>query len=366
MRQGVAFLATGTELVAGEVLNTNGAKMAEQIADTGICVYEHIVITDDERDITHALEELMGKYRVVIVSGGLGPTSDDRTRYAVAAATKHELVFHEGIWQELVARLNALNLEIPENNRQQAMLPKGAEVFANMRGTAAGVQIACGECDVFMLPGPPNECLPMFDKYVVNRVKDLCESRWKFHRRWLLLGVSEGAIASQCDPLLDEPDVEIGYRVEYPYLTVKLFATQKSSGEKIAKRLESILGPLSVGELPVLQALHQQLQKEGKFWAVDESATGGRLQAALMTPDLFGILDFASIGSDAAVNHISVSGLEDFWRGQSPDHFVLNIKLQRQGRESYESQHDVPNRGLRTLSYARELICWQWLKYIGS
>ncbi|MDF2691513.1 MAG: hicd [Gammaproteobacteria bacterium] len=197
----IGFLATGSELTTGEILNTNVQAMAQTLLEQGTEIGEHVIVDDREANILSGLEYLFRQHDAVIVSGGLGPTSDDRTRFAISRFCNQALEFNEASWQRIVDRLSKRNIPIPENNRQQALFPHHATIFPNLNGTADGCFITCHNKLIFMLPGPPRECLPLFDQYVMPILKS---HEFFSHRklyRWKLMGASESAIAEQLEEI---------------------------------------------------------------------------------------------------------------------------------------------------------------------
>jgi molybdenum cofactor synthesis domain-containing protein len=354
----IVFVATGSELVCGSVINTSSPWMAEQLFDCGYESTEHRVVSDNQADITQAIQAAMEPGSIVVVSGGLGPTSDDRTRFAFADALGLRLEFNESAWAAIEARFQALQLTVPENNRSQAMLPKKAAIFANKRGTAAGCYVEESQCHVFMLPGPPNECRPMFSDSVLPIIKELIQPKWLARKHWFLLGTSEGSIADVCDPLIDTDAVEIGYRVEYPYLELKLFSTDSVSLAHIANQVEPLVDHCSVGGATASAQLHDWLAKSKQPVALRDSATGGRLLSRLLFPST------QHSFHDNATTVVTVRGLEGFWAGEEPQAHALHLDIEENGKAVLSVQREIPHRGLRSLELASEWVCWEWLKYL--
>ncbi len=163
----VETLAVGTELLLGQIVNGNAADIGGRLADAGLDHYHQVVVGDNVARITEAISVAAGRADALIVTGGIGPTQDDVTREALAAAAGVELRFSDDYagqlrhWWELRGR------EMPESNLRQAWYPEGAEMIPNPKGTAPGLQMVVGGCRVFVLPGVPAEMLPMVDDHVV-------------------------------------------------------------------------------------------------------------------------------------------------------------------------------------------------------
>ncbi len=210
----VALLSTGDELTNGSVLNTNSFQFADRLFDHFIQPGMHLTVNDDQSQIEQGIRFLLAGHQALVISGGLGPTSDDRTRFALSTVIAQPLIFDEESWQRIVARLNRLALQIPECNRQQCLFPIDAEIYPNDNGTAPGCRITFGEQQIFMLPGPPFECMPMLTEKVIPFLLSKNYARPQFRYQWLLLNVSEGNIAALLDPLVENSGCQIGYR--YP------------------------------------------------------------------------------------------------------------------------------------------------------
>ncbi|HHW10024.1 MAG TPA: CinA family nicotinamide mononucleotide deamidase-related protein [Firmicutes bacterium] len=155
----------GTELLLGQIVNTNAAYLGERLSELGIDHYYQSVVGDNAKRLAGVLNLAVSRSDVVIACGGLGPTLDDLTRETVAELTGRELEFNDEIWQTIRRR----RPNLPENMKRQAMVPKGAKVLPNDTGTAPGLAVPDQSDNklFILLPGPPNEMKPMFDKYAV-------------------------------------------------------------------------------------------------------------------------------------------------------------------------------------------------------
>jgi nicotinamide-nucleotide amidase len=227
----IALLATGDEICNGDIVNSNSAEIAQRLFSEGMYSGTHITVGDNLSDIETAIHFLLQKHQALIITGGLGPTSDDVTRQALSQALKKKLVFDAAVWETIVARLTYLGYtNPPESNRQQAFFPENAVIIPNAHGTAAGcmVQVQSNGQFIFMLPGPPAECLPMFNAAVLPVLKEQEFQQVLYHDRWLLSGVNEAEIAEKLDEAISPFNCMTGYRVCYPYIEVKLCSTHQS------------------------------------------------------------------------------------------------------------------------------------------
>ncbi|HBK86183.1 MAG TPA: competence/damage-inducible protein A, partial [Firmicutes bacterium] len=129
----VEIIAVGTELLLGQIVNTNAQFLARELASLGMGVYYHTVVGDNLNRLVNTFLQAWQRSEVVILTGGLGPTTDDLTREGVASALGRPLCFQEDVWQQIVAHMQRTKRPIPENNRRQAMVPEGAVVLPNPR-----------------------------------------------------------------------------------------------------------------------------------------------------------------------------------------------------------------------------------------
>ena len=241
----VALLATGDELIYGDILNTNAQHIAKLLIEHNIDVGLHLISPDGLLDIKHALLFLLKTHDSVIITGGLGPTSDDRTRFALSAATRKPLAFDDASWQHIVTRIQTRypGRIIPESNRQQALFPKGAIIFNNPHGTANGCGLALKNKLIFMLPGPPHECLPMFQDLVLPQLIQADYPQEMYRKKWMLSNVSEGQIAEELDRLVDPYHVSTGYRIATPHLEFKIHGRDKKNFDAAVQHIEAHIKP---------------------------------------------------------------------------------------------------------------------------
>lgn len=160
------IVTIGTELLLGEIVDTNARFLARRLRDLGVDLYRITTVGDNVGRIAGVVREALGRADVVITTGGLGPTVDDPTREAIAQATGRPLVFREDLWQALVARYARLGRTPSENNKRQAYVPQGALVLPNPVGTAPAFAVETPEGVVIALPGVPREMETIFEEQV--------------------------------------------------------------------------------------------------------------------------------------------------------------------------------------------------------
>lgn len=364
----IALLATGDELTQGSVLNTNTQKIAEMLFSHGLEPDWQIMVSDDVEAIEAALALLLQQHAVVITVGGLGPTSDDKTRFAVASCLKETLVEHELSLLKLKERYQKINLPFTELSRQQTLFPKNSDILENANGSANGCACSKGDQWIFMLPGPPRECLPMFETEVLPRLLHQYATG-KTLLQWKVFGVAEGVIAEKVDNAL-QPYASIcrtSFRWEYPYVDCKVrldaYAPEK---EAIVAILNQLLLPYqldSENNFTATERLKNFLihTKESVF--IQDFATGGVLESRIHVPANHHAVFFGEAAkdslrhceerSDAAIQ-FRIEGLENYWTGEGGTESELILTSQK-GMEKFK----IPFRNALLEVYAAEFIAHQ-------
>ena len=169
------ILMIGTELLLGQIQDTNATYMAQALAGAGIDLYWKTTVGDNQHRICEALRHGLQRSDAVLCSGGLGPTVDDITRECVAEVLNVPLEYHEALYQGIVDRFRSRNRPLSENNRRQACLPRGAAPIYNPNGTAPGLIAESEQRVIACMPGVPHELKPMFEGVVLPYL------RWKYH-----------------------------------------------------------------------------------------------------------------------------------------------------------------------------------------
>ncbi len=300
-----AILSIGTELTRGELVDTNAQWLAEQLTALGFDVIEKVTVADEIGRVGDALRRLSGHALVVVVTGGLGPTSDDLTSEAAAEAAGVRLVRDKEALQGIRDKFTRYGRAMPESNAKQADFPNGAEVLPNGVGTAPGFALSLGDARCFFLPGVPKEMKPMFAQNVVPKIAPLAE-RNSHQVRIRTFGFRESEVADiLSDMRLDEysalerdTNVVLAYRAHFPEIEIKVLARSGGSGrpeavaERVAAEVRKRLGDAVFGGADDSFAGHvgQVLRKHNLTLAVAESCTGG-LVGKLLT-DVPGSSDY--------------------------------------------------------------------------
>ncbi len=284
----IEILNTGTELLLGTTLNTHGKWFGEQLFKLGFRVQRLTTVPDGEA-IALALRECISRADVVLVTGGLGPTSDDLTREAAAEVLGAELIEDEAAMRSLEAFFAVRNKVMAEANRKQAQVLVGADVLPNANGTAPGIYIpprlnGAGNCAVFLLPGPPRELYPMFREEVAPRLVALAGlSAPPGLLELKISGVGESDLQQQIDAKLAEvPGLEVGYCARMGEVDLRLIGDEAALAAGRAIALEHFARQIVSEDGSTLEATVVRLMKErGLRLAIAESCTGGLISSRI-------------------------------------------------------------------------------------
>lgn len=281
----------GTELLMGQIVNTNAAYLGERLSELGIDHYYQTVVGDNSKRLAAVLHEAIGRADVVITSGGLGPTMDDLTRETVAELTHRELMFNNDIWQALLRR----RPHMTENNKRQAMVPAGATVLPNDCGTAPGLAVPAEAGKVFiLLPGPPAELRPMFSNYAVPLLLERMGERATLVSRSLhFCDIGESPLEDELKDLIatqTDPTMATYAKPGDVLLRISTKADSTAAGLASIAPLEAEirrrLGEYIYGsdQTTLEQAVGELLAGHGWRIAVIDAVTGGTLSGRLSEP----------------------------------------------------------------------------------
>jgi nicotinamide-nucleotide amidase len=195
------IIAVGSELLTPDRIDTNSLFLTEELNKLGIEVLRKTIVGDNRELLAEAFRDALNRVPVVIASGGLGPTEDDLTRETVAELLGRRLQRNEAVVRAIEARFRSFKREMPAVNLRQAMVPEGAEVLENPRGTAPGLWLEDKGRTVALLPGPPRELKPLFLEQVMPRLQRSASSVRMFHRELRLTGLGESHVEERIRPI---------------------------------------------------------------------------------------------------------------------------------------------------------------------
>jgi nicotinamide-nucleotide amidase len=276
----VEVLNTGTELLFGSVINTHLSFLAQQLFPLGLRVERQTTIPDGD-SIRVAIKESARRCDVILVTGGLGPTSDDVTREIVSELTGRPLRYDDSIFQKISERFKKRGLKMTDRTARQAYVPEGATVLPNDHGTAPGIHIPAGDGipHLFLLPGPPRELRPMFDTYALPILRSLAGGHDLHATIYRTTGLGESQVERIVgEQLLAIPGLELGYCARMGEVDVRVVGSQ-SAVEAADELIQSKLRPyiVTTEEKELEDVVVELLTSNSATLAVAESCTGGLL-----------------------------------------------------------------------------------------
>jgi nicotinamide-nucleotide amidase len=281
-----ALLAIGTELTRGDLHNTNSGWLAERLTSLGHEVTHMLSVDDEDGRIVGALAHLASHHEVIVCTGGLGPTTDDRTSACVAQLLGAPLVRDAAALEAILASFKARGRDMAPSNGKQADFPAGAVVLPNRMGTAPGFSVQIGSCTAYFLPGVPREMAVMFDEQVAPRLPPQTVPFTTLRLR--SFGLPEAEVNDRLALVEGKHQVTLGYRASHAEIEVKVQA--KAQAEETAAALEvratraadevaELLGPFvySRGRAQLPEVVGQLLLQQRASLGLAESCTGGLL-----------------------------------------------------------------------------------------
>lgn len=283
------ILCIGTEILMGDIVNTNAAYIAKELTNLGIAMYHQTVVGDNPKRLKESLELAFSRSDIVITTGGLGPTYDDLSKETIAAYFGRKLLMDEESLQSVIEFHEKLNIPMPENNKKQALMPEGSVIFPNPNGTAPGCAIEHDGKTAIMLPGPPREMAPMFDHYVVpfllkDSGKVLLSHNMHFY------GIGESLLETKLHDLMEKSqNPTVAPYAKTGEVMVRVSAMAKDAAEaeqmmepiiwEIKETVGEFLYGIDVGDLQT--AAVRTLKGKGLRAATAESCTGGYVSKRL-------------------------------------------------------------------------------------
>ena len=289
MSHTVEILSVGTELLLGNIANTDAQTLSQGLSELGLNVYYHTVVGDNPQRAREAVAIAKKRADIIITTGGLGPTCDDLTKNVLAEAFGKKLVFDEPSAERIRSYFAKTKRPMTDNNLQQAMLPEGCTVLANDWGTAPGCAFQAEGVHVIMLPGPPSECRPMFQYRAKPYLQSLSEGVIASHTL-KLFGIGESAMEAQLRdqmnamsnptlaPYAKEGECELRVTAKAP-TDAEAQALLKPTVEQVKALFGSKVYGVDVSSLE--EVVEGLLREKGMTIGVAESCTGGLMAKRL-------------------------------------------------------------------------------------
>lgn len=300
-------MAVGSELLTPFRLDTNSLAITERLNAIGYEIPMKAVLGDDVEELAKVLAAAWGTVDLIVTTGGLGPTADDITRDSISKALSLPLDFHEPIAERLRARFAERGFTMPDINKRQAMVPRGATVLENRNGSAPGLWLERGSTALLVLPGPPREMIPMLETVIADRLAPRSQGAKLFRRVVRITGRTESDVDARAEPIyshwLARP-VPIATTILAVSGQIELHLTASATDRRVAEAaLEAAVGELqgelgsaiySVDGRPLEAVVGDLLRHAGWTIAAAESCTGGLLMSRLT--DVPGSSDYVDRG----------------------------------------------------------------------
>jgi nicotinamide-nucleotide amidase len=307
------IIAIGTELLMGQIANTNAQYISGRLPDIGVYAYYHTVVGDNRERMIACIKNALSRADIIITTGGLGPTQDDITREAVSEILEKPLVSDARCIADIEAFFKRIGREMTSNNIKQAMFPEGAVIVKNPNGTAPGCIIEHRDKTIIMLPGPPNEMKPMFDNFIMPYLAKKGDLKLKsvYIRTF---GIGESALEDAIEDLVSkQKNPTIATYASVGQVTVRITA-RYSEEEKVDDILKPVTDEImkrlgdkiySEENKELYEVVCELLLKKKTTVSLAESCTGGMISACLT--DYPGISEVYLGGVNAYSNEMKMN-----------------------------------------------------------
>lgn len=278
------ILSVGTELLLGEIVDTNAQYISSRFRELGIDIYRRSTVGDNPARLTAAFKEAMGRADIVLATGGLGPTDDDVTAQCLAAACGRKLMFNEEAWRSIKEWLEKRGRQATERNKKQAYIIEGGVFLPNTEGTAPGQALAIDGKLAAILPGPPREMIPMFEEKLVPLIRKTFPDLVPLGTVNLkLVGIPEASVNELVKDLMGSANPSIAPYVGTGEVRLRIAARGRTEQETkelltdMEKKVRQRLGQYIYGkdDETLESVVGRLLRRRGLKLAVAESITGG-------------------------------------------------------------------------------------------
>jgi nicotinamide-nucleotide amidase len=284
------IIAIGSELLSPNRTDTNSLWLTDQLNRIGIDVKLKTIVGDDDARLEEVVKDAVKRSRVVIATGGLGPTEDDITRKVVARALGRRLSLDEKLLEEIRTKFQRFGMNMPERNSRQAMVIDGAEVLPNPNGSAPGLYLEQGSCAIALLPGPPREMKPMFENHVKQRLEKIAGDVRFATRLMRVTGMGESAVDEKISSIytqFDNPQTTILFNSSEIEIHLRAHGRTEGDAEALldhlSLKIEQALGNsvFSFRGETMEEVVGRRLAMTEFTLAVAESCTGGLIAQRL-------------------------------------------------------------------------------------
>lgn len=314
------IIAVGSELLTPEKTDTNSLWLTGKLNEIGVRVMLKTIVGDDEARLEETIRDALKRSDIVIATGGLGPTEDDVTRQVSARAAGRELVYHDELEADLRERFKRWGREMPEINKRQAFVIDGADVLPNPHGSAVGMLLETNKTFLAVLPGPPREMQPMFENFVLPRLRQAAGDVVVRRRILRVSGMGESAVDEIIAPIYKTyPSVQTS--ILFSKVEIEIHLAAQADSEQIAKTMLDELSNKIADALgnavfaldgeTMEEIVGQMLRERQQTVSVAESCTGGLIGMRLT--DVPGASEYfiegvVAYSNDAKIGTLNVPG----------------------------------------------------------
>lgn len=284
------IITVGTEILLGDIVNTNSQFLAKELASLGLDVYYQSTVGDNESRLMDTLNESLDRSDIIITTGGLGPTNDNITKEVAAKCFNQELVFYNDIWKDIKQYFEKIGVEPTENNKKQAYFPKDCIILNNSNGTAPGAILKKENKMIIVLPGPPKEMIPMFNNELKKHLENLTD--YKLISRTLrFFGIGESELEDKLSDIINnQTNPTIAPYAKEGEVTLRITAKSYTKDDadnlidEVENKIKTLVGKYlyGYGETTLEETVAKLLVEKNLTIAVSESCTGGMVSSTLI------------------------------------------------------------------------------------
>ncbi|HHU70155.1 MAG TPA: competence/damage-inducible protein A [Thermoanaerobacterales bacterium] len=284
------IISVGTELLLGQIINTNAQYISQQLSELGINVFYQTSVGDNRNRLSSILKNALDRSDLIILTGGLGPTLDDITKEVVSEVMGLELYMDEKVLANIEAHFQKRGLKMSENNKRQALIPKGSRVIPNYNGTAPGIYIQANKKNIILLPGPPKEMKPMLKQFVLPYLRENFGCGLIKSKIINLVGISESSLEEKIlDIIKNQSNPTIAPLAKEDGIILRITAkarTEKDASvliEPVVNSIKERVGNYiySYDNKPIQEVVGEILLERNCTISIAESCTGGYISHLL-------------------------------------------------------------------------------------
>jgi nicotinamide-nucleotide amidase len=340
-------IAIGSELLLGQIIDTNSSYIAKRLAESGIELAQTATVGDDLQRMKEVIREAINRSQIVITTGGIGPTEDDLTREAIAEVTEHPLIFQPHLMEQIENLFKTRGFRMAENNRKQAYVPEGAIAIENPKGTAPGFIVETSGGTIISIPGVPSEMEYLMENRVIPYIRKRFDIKHQVIQYKVLraCGLGESAIGLQIKDLMKESkNPSIGTLASIGDIRIRITAKADNPGEasnliqKMEREIRRRLGVLIYGVDD--ETLHGNIAKELEglklALSVVETFTGGILSQKLTSTNSNSFNQSVVLPSETSQRQFLDLSLEEF-NSLKEDSRRLTDSLAQKARHEFKT-----------------------------